>query len=130
MANFEGFGSLDGWPNHETKEVFEHMGADMSLHDYAEQKTVPTAQLARDLEKRFRDELDRDHRPASLAYQLMCCALERVQWFDIAQHMNAGREGDFMQEPCSACDEYTSQGAEACPVCGETIHYDEPLISI
>ena len=127
MANFEGFGSLDGWINHETKAVFVHMGADMSLHDYAEQKTVPTAQLARDLEKRFIAELD-NHRPASLAYELLSCALERVQWFDIAQHMNAGREGDFMQEPCSACDEYTSQGAEACPICGETIHYDtDPL---
>lgn len=122
MANFEGFGSLDGWINHETKAVFEHMGADMSLHDYAEQKTVPTAQLARDIEKRFIAELDH-HRPASLAYELLSCALERVQWFDIAAHMNTGREGDFMQEPCSACDEYMEYGAEACPVCGEEILY-------
>lgn len=129
MANFEGFGSLDGWINHETKSVFELMGADMSLHDYAEQKTVPTAQLARDIEERFIAELDH-HRPASLAYELLSCALERVQWFDIAAHMNTGREGDFMQEPRSACDEYTSQGAESCPICGETIHYDtDPMIA-
>lgn len=34
------------------------------------------------------------------------------------------------QEPCSACDEYTSQGAEACLICGETIHYDtDPMIA-
>lgn len=91
MANFEDFGNLDGWPNHETKEIFELMGADWTLHNYAERETVPTAKLARELEKRFRDELDREHRPASLAYQLMSCALERVQWFEIAEHMNGGR---------------------------------------
>lgn len=32
-------------------------------------------------------------------------------------------------EPCSACDEYTSQGAESCPICGETIHYDTDPIT-
>lgn len=129
MSNFEEYGLLDGWPNHETKTIFEHMGADMSLHDYAVRETVPTAKLAREIEKRFNAELG-SHRPASIAYELMSCALERVQWFDIAQHMNRGRESDFTQEPCSACDEYTSQGAESCPVCGEEIIYDDPMIAI
>ena len=91
MSNFEDFGDLEGWPNHETKQVFEIMGADWTLHNYTERPTVPTAQLARDLEKRFIAELDH-HRPASLAYELLSCALARVQWSDIAQHMNAGRD--------------------------------------
>lgn len=128
MANFEDYGDLDGWLNHETKAVFEHMGSDWTLHNYTERPTVPTAQLARDLEGRFRDELDREHRPASFVYELMSCALERVQWFEIAEHMNGGR--DFATPPCDACDEYTAMGAKACAVCGERIIYDQPTISI
>lgn len=52
MANFEDYGDLDGWLNHETKAVFEHMGSDWTLHNYTERPIVSTAQLARDLEKR------------------------------------------------------------------------------
>ena len=42
----------------------------------------------------------------------------------------ADEDARYQSEYESCCDEYTSMGAEACPICGYEIVYDEPLISI